>query len=144
MSDLKNTGADRQTFKVLLAFQAGVEYEKQNWDMGVRLWSNSARARLQLKVALDCENLLRIEPTKSLLPDIVFRLRVIKADVAYDNLVVEHIAGVGGTAARLIGDALHGAVKACKPSLERDLLAQSMRRSSRRLTRASCGWGWAG
>ena len=62
--------------------------------------------------------------TKGLIPDIVFRLRVTKAEVSYDNLVVEHIAGVGGSSARLIGEAARGALKACKPSLERDLLAR--------------------
>ena len=124
LSDLKSAGADRQTFKTFLAFQAGVEYEQQTWDLGVRLHSGSVRARVQFKAALDCENVLRIEPTKGLIPDVVFRLRVTQADVSYDNLVVEHVAGVGGSAARLIGEAARGALKACKPSLERGLLAR--------------------
>ena len=39
------------------------------------------------------------------MPNIIFRLRVTKADVTYDNLVVEHLNGVGGSAARLMGEA---------------------------------------
>src|SRR5205085_10577946 len=101
ITDLQAPDADRQTFKVFLAFQAGVEYEHQHWDLGVRLWSGSIRARVQLKIALECENVIRVEEGKGLLPDVVFRLRVTKADARYDNLVVEHIAGVGGSAARL-------------------------------------------
>lgn len=124
LSDLKDAGAGRQTFKAFLAFQAGIEFEQQTWDLGVRLYSGSTRARLQLKATLDCENLLRIEPSKGLIPDVVFRLRVTKADVTYDNLVVEHVAGVGGSAARLIGEAARATLRACKPSLERDLLAR--------------------
>jgi hypothetical protein len=125
LTDFKAVDDDRQTFKVLLAFQAGVEYEQQNWDLGVRLWSGSVRARMQLKLALECESVLRVNTGKGLLPDLVFRLRVTKADISYDNLVVEHIAGVGGSAARLIGEAVHGTLKHCKPSLERELLARA-------------------
>lgn len=125
LSDLKDAGADRQTFKALLAFGAGVEYEQQNWDLGVRLWSASVKARMQLKVALECENVLRVEKTKGLVPDLVFRLRVTKADIGYEDFVVEHIAGVGGSAARLIGEAAHRSVKRWKPSLESELLARA-------------------
>jgi hypothetical protein len=125
LSDLKEDGPDRQTFRALVAFEAGVEYEQQNWDLGVRLWSGSVRARLQLKVALECENVLRVEKGTGLFPDIVFRLRVTKADISYDNLVVEHIAGVGGSAARLIGEAVHGTLRRSKPSMERELLARA-------------------
>lgn len=125
VSDFQAVDAERQTFKVSLAFQAGVEYEHQTWDLGLRLWSGSVRARLQLKVALDCENLIRVETGKGPLPDIVFRLRVTKAAVGYDNLVVEHINGIGGSAARLTGEALRSSLKRWKPALERDLLARA-------------------
>jgi hypothetical protein len=125
LSDLRNVAADRQTFKVFLAFQAGVDYEQQNWERGVRLYSSSAEARLRLKLALECENTLRIDDTKKLLPEFVFRLRILKADLTYDNLVVEHIAGIGGSGARLMGEAVRSSLKQWRPSLERDLLARA-------------------
>ena len=125
VTDFKTVDTDRQTFKVFLTFQAGLEYEQQNWDLGVRLWSGSVRARLQLKVALECENVIRVEQGKGLFPDLVFRLRVTSAHVSYDNLVVEHVAGVGGSAARLTGEAVRSALRQWKPSLERDLLARA-------------------
>ena len=125
ITDFQAIDGERSTFKVLLTLQVGVEYEQQNWDLGVRMWSGSVRARLQLHVALDCESLLRTEPGKGLLPDLVFRLRVTKAQVSYDHLVVEHIAGIGGTAARLLGDALHSGLRQWKPSIERNLLART-------------------
>jgi hypothetical protein len=59
------------------------------------------------------------------LPDIVFRLRVVKATVSYDNLVVEHLNGVGGSPARLMGEALRSTLKQWKPSIERNLLARA-------------------
>ncbi len=126
VTDFQPVDDDRQTFKVYLAFEAGVEYEHQNWDLGVRVWSGSVRARLQLKLALECENTLRVEKKKNaLLPDLVFRLRVTKADISYENLVVEHINGVGGSAARIIGEALRTSLRRWQPSLERDLLARA-------------------
>jgi hypothetical protein len=125
ITDFKTLDADTQAFKVYVVFQAGVEYEQQNWNLGVRMWSGSVRARLQLKLALDCENVIRIGPRKGLFPDIVFRLRVVKAAVSYDNLVVEHLNGVGGSAARLMGEALRSTLKQWKPSIERNLLARA-------------------
>jgi hypothetical protein len=122
VSDFKAVDAERQAFKVFLGMRVGVAYEHQHWDKGLRLWSGSIRARLQLKVALDCESLLRAQKSKGLLPDLIFRLRVTHADVGYDNLVVEHINGIGGSAARLIGETLRSTLKLCKPSLEQDLL----------------------
>ena len=60
-----------------------------------------------------------------MLPDAVIRLRATKANLKYDNLVVEHAAGLGGAAAKLMGDAAHRLVSELKPSLERDLLAKA-------------------
>ncbi len=124
ITDLQAVDGERSTFKVFLTFQVGVEYEHQTWDLGVRLWSGSVRGRLQLHVALDCESLLRVEDTKSLLPNLIFRLRVTRAEVSYDNLVVEHINGIGGSAARLTGEAVRSGLKQWKPSIERNLLAR--------------------
>ena len=123
--DLRSVDADRQAFKVSLAFQANVEYEQQNWESGLRLWSGSVRARMRIKLNLECENLVRLESGKGVLPDVVFRLRVTKAAVGYDNLVVEHLPGFGGSAARVTGEALRSALKRWKPSLERDVTAKA-------------------
>jgi hypothetical protein len=126
ITDVHSIDAETQAFKVYLAFQVGAEYEQQNWNLGVRTWSGSVRARMNLHVALDCENVIRIESNKkSFIPDLVFRVRVTKADVTYDHLVVEHINGVGGSAARLTGEAIRSALKRWKPSIERDLLARA-------------------
>src|SRR5581483_7741947 len=103
LSDLRNLDADRQTFKAFLAFPAGIEYEQQTWERGVRLLSTSAEARVRLRLAMECESTFRLEATDKLLPDLVFRLRVVKAELTYDNLVVEHVAGIGGSGARLVG-----------------------------------------
>src|SRR5262249_53444348 len=83
-------------------------------------------ARCRAALVLKCEVANRLESKPgSLLPDVVFRLRATEAQLFYDNLVVEHTAGVGGDAARLLGDAVIDTVKRVKPDLERDLLAKA-------------------
>ena len=120
--DVKAIDAEKQSFKVFLAFQMGVYYDQQNWESGVRLWSGSLRARAQVKLEMECESLLKVELDKNFLPDFILRLRVTNAKVSYDKFVVEHINGVGGTAAKVLGDAVHDCMKQWKPSIERDLL----------------------
>jgi hypothetical protein len=110
------------TFDLYVAFDAVVEYEHQKWDAGIRLFSTSARARLRAKATINCEVTTRLEKTGSLLPDAVFSLHVTAAKVAYDNLVVEHVAGIGGEAAKVIGDTVKGGLKKWNPSLESELL----------------------
>src|SRR5262245_15602474 len=126
MYGLKSVNDEKQTFKTDLAFGCRVEYEQQNWESGIRLWSGSVRARLRVKAHLECENIIRTESKPgSFLPDIVFRMRDTKAQVGYDDLVVEHIAGIGGTAAKVIGDAFHDAMNQWKPSIERNLIEKA-------------------
>ncbi len=125
LSDLRQTGSDKMTFKAYLSFQAGVTFDQWIWESGVRLYSGGVRARMRVHLPLECEALVRLEPGKTFLPDAVLRLRVVKADLHYDHLVVEHIAGIGGTGAKLVGEALHSSLKFWRPSLERDLLAKA-------------------
>ena len=125
ISDVKNVSDDKQTFRAHLTFQMGVLYDQQNWESGVRLWSGSVRARANVKAEMECENTLKMELAKNGLPDFVLRLRVAKAKCSYDNLVVEHINGLGGDGAKLIGRAVHEAMKQWRPDIERDLLAKA-------------------
>jgi len=123
--DVKNIDAEKQTFKVMLTFQMGVEYEQQNWESGARLWSGSVRAHAQVKLEMDCENTIRVELGKSYLPDFIVRVRATGATLSYNKLVIEHINGVGGDAAKIIGAAVHDVVKKARPSIERDMLAKA-------------------
>ncbi len=115
----------RITFDVFLCFDAHVDYTRQEWDRGRKLYDGSVRARMRLKANLSCEVTTRLEPKGGLLPDAVFRVRVTQARLAYDNFVMEHVAGVGGEVAKVIGDAFRGGLKQWYPSLERDLLQKA-------------------
>lgn len=125
LRDLQNPEPGRITFTVFLSFDVRGECEMQHWQAGIRLSSNRIRARCRLRAAMRCEATFRLEPGAALLPDAVFRFRVTHSDLHYDNFVTEHIAGLGGDLAGLLGDALRGGMKKWHPSLERDLLVHA-------------------
>jgi hypothetical protein len=115
---------EKTTFNVFISFECDLEYDKQTWRRGVRTYAGSVRARLRVLLTLKCEMTTRTETTAKLLPDTIFRLRVTDSNLAYDNLVVEHVPGIGGEAARILGDAVHAGMTQWKPSLERNLIAK--------------------
>jgi hypothetical protein len=116
----------RMTFEVFLSFDAYADFEQQNWERGVRVWSGSVRARFRLKLQMACEATTKLDPSKNVLvPDAVFRVRATSAKVTYDNLVFEHVPGLGGSAAKLVGNTFHSALTQWRPSMERSLLAKA-------------------
>lgn len=125
LSDVRPIESGRTAFTVSLSFDARVHYEKQVWEAGVRLLSDSARARIRVRLTLNCEVSARFEPTGRLLPDAVFRLRVSHSDLGYDHFVMEHVAGVGGDLAKVLGDTVKGTLHRFDPALERHLLEKA-------------------
>jgi hypothetical protein len=123
--NVQNPEPGRVTFAVALSFDVHGEYEVQVWEAGIRLRSSSIRARCRIHALLQCEATLRLEPGAVLLPEAVFRLRVVQSSLSYDNFVTEHIAGVGGDLADFLGDTVRNGLKKWHPSLERDLLARA-------------------
>lgn len=115
----------RMTFGAFLAFDARANYEHFVWESGIRLWSGSVRARFRVKLHLDCEASARMEVGEGLLPDVVFRMHATKAHLHYDNLVVEHVPGIGGTTARLVGEGAQEMIRLLRPNLERQLLEKA-------------------
>lgn len=116
----------RVTFEALLGVDARLTYEQQLWKSGARLYGGETRARCRAALKLTCEATSRLEkPPGAVLPNVVFRVRVTSAEVFTTGLVCEHTLGVGGDAARLIGEAVHDLLTAVKPSVERELLAKA-------------------
>lgn len=122
--DIRNFQAEpgRITFQVFLSFDAHVYHLVQKWKKGLKLYDAHTQAKLRVKALLNCVADCRLETNSSILPDAVVRLHVTYADVDYDNLVVEHLAGLGGEAAQLLGDAIHGGLRQLKPGFEESLL----------------------
>jgi hypothetical protein len=121
VGNLQRPEPGRLTFDVFVACDANLLFEQQIWDAGVRLYSGETRARCKVLIGLKCESVTRVEKGPGLLPDAVIRLRVLDSYLHYDELVVEHTAGVGGTAAKVLGDAVIGLVREVRPDLEREL-----------------------
>jgi hypothetical protein len=111
--------AGRQSFQAYVDFVTGVEYEQQLWERGVRLYSGETRARLRLQAWVDIESSFKVDTSMGL--DFVFRLKTTKAKVRASHLVVEHTAGIGGSGAKLLGEAIEGVVKEAEPGLQRRL-----------------------
>ncbi|MGH7174362.1 MAG: hypothetical protein ACRELF_07595 [Gemmataceae bacterium] len=125
LRDARQTEPGRMTFTAFISFDTHIDYDKQTWRSGTRTYSSSIRARLRVRLTLHCEAAARLDGGSGLLPDAVFRLRVLQAESGFDNFVVEHIAGLGGEAAKLLGDAARGSLKQWRPSMERALLAKT-------------------
>jgi hypothetical protein len=120
--DIRQPTPERVAFHVFLALDVRADIEQQRWQAGTRLYAASLEARMRVQLKLDCEAEADLDVKAGALPDVVFRLRVVRADVDYDNLVVEHLGGIGGTAARLLGEALRSGVRKLTPAVERGLL----------------------
>ena len=124
LREVTNPEPGKLTFQIFTALDTQVEYTHQRWESGFKLFDASARAKVRVKVTIDCEATSRVE-NGVLLPDLVIELKVTKADVKYDNLKFEHIAGIGGEAAQLIGELAHAALTQWRPSIEKDALAKA-------------------
>ncbi|MBX9585020.1 MAG: hypothetical protein K2X87_32340 [Gemmataceae bacterium] len=118
----------KTTFTAMIGADCVIRFEQQVWRNGRRLYSGETRGRCRAAVLLKCEATTRTETKPGGLlpvPDLVVRVRVTDAQLFYENLVIDHTAGVGGDAAKIIGETIIDAVKKLKPDLERDLLAKA-------------------
>jgi hypothetical protein len=126
VEDLQPGGKNRQTFSLYIDLMTNIVSDRQTWLRGVRLYSGSTRARVKLSLSLACEIVTRLETAKgATLPEMVFRFRVINSFLHYDDLVVEHTAGVGGDTAKYLGELVMSILKQVKPSLERKLFERA-------------------
>ncbi len=126
LTDSATPEAGRTTFTARIGIDCAMKFEQQLWRNGIRLYSGETRGRCHATAILRCEVTSRTETKPgNFLPDMVFRMRVTDAQLFYDNLVIEHTAGLGGDAAKLFGEAVVDTVKRLKPDLERDLLAKA-------------------
>jgi hypothetical protein len=125
LRDVRTLEEGRIGFTAFISLEARLDYCRQQWAAGVKLLDSSVRARMHLQLTLDCDATTRLEPSVLLVPDAVFTLHVLRSELKVDHVVVEHVAGVGGEAAKLLGDVFKGSLRELHPSLERDLLAKA-------------------
>jgi hypothetical protein len=112
----------RILFTAFLSLDTRIYYDRQHWRHNVRLYAGSIRARMRVSARLRCETIARLDTTTKWNPEVILGLRVVQANVGYDNLVVEHLPGIGGDLAKFLGAAVHASIIQWRPSLERKLL----------------------
>jgi hypothetical protein len=126
LRDVHSPRPDTLNFDLFLAFDARVEYHQQLWENGVRLYSGTIRARFRVKLLVKCEAAFKLEAAKKTwFPDAVLRLQATGANLSYDNLVFEHVAGIGGSGAKVLGKAFQNILTQFNPDLESKLLVRA-------------------
>lgn len=120
--NLKYAEKGKVTFDVLVILQTRITFEQQVWLSGIRLFDGEVRARCRPLLLLRCESTTRAEKSGGHLPDVVFRMRATDGKLSYDQFKVEHLAGVGGDMAKVLGESAHNLLNQLRPSIERKML----------------------
>jgi hypothetical protein len=105
-----------------------VKVEQQLWLNNRRLYGGETRAHCAAALALKVTVATRTEYKKGALfpiPEVTLQVKATEAQLYYDELIVDHTAGLDGEAAKSVGEALLRLVKAVKPDLESDLLEKA-------------------
>lgn len=122
LTNVQNTGNNSLKFRINVDADVEFDIHQQNWQVGIKMFDGTVKGRATVKLLLSCESKLNIEPGANLFPIIKYRLHVIDAKAGYDNLVFTHVPGLGGSAAKVVGNWTVDAVTQMKPSLERKLI----------------------
>ena len=126
ISNIRTPEPGKTHFDAVVKLKSQLTYEHQLYKAGARLYAGETRATCnsELKLVIEVTNRFDLQPG-ALLPNLAFRIHVISADLTYSDLVCEHTLGLGGDAAKLLGQAVHELIKKVKPNLESDLLAKA-------------------
>lgn len=125
IANVKQPENGKITFDAVMSLNTDFKFEQQVWKAGVRLYSGETRGRVIPILHMKCESTSRVEKNGTGFPDLVFRMRIVEAKLNYEGFRVEHTLGVGGDAAKILGDTAHDVVKIVKPSLERRMLEKA-------------------
>jgi hypothetical protein len=110
----------------VIAERVDVKFEQQVWRNGVRLYGGETRAHCKGSLLLKAEVTTKTEfKPGSFLPEVKVQVRVTEAHLGYEDVVVDHTAGLDGDAARALGDLAIRVVKEVKPDLEGELLQKA-------------------
>ena len=119
---MQQVGNNTLEFELLVSADIDFDITQQNWKYGLKLFDGSARGSATIQLWMKCHSKLEIETSTYFLPTMKYRLHVVEARAGYEHLKLKHLAAVGGTAAKLVGDWTMDAIHQWKPSLERKLV----------------------
>jgi hypothetical protein len=110
----------------VVAERVEVKFEQQVWRNGVRLYGGETRAHCKGSLLLKAEVTSTTEFKKgAFFPEVKLKVKATEAQLGYEDVVVDHTAGLDGNAANAVGDFAIRVVKAVKPDLEGELLAKA-------------------
>jgi hypothetical protein len=110
----------------VIAERVDVKFEQQVWRNSVRLYGGETRAHCKGSLLLTVEVTSKTEFKKgAFLPEVTLKVKATEAHLGYEDVVVDHTAGLDGEAAKALGDVAIRTVKAVKPDLEGDLLTKA-------------------
>jgi len=126
VSNVRTPEVGKTLFDAVVQTDVKLKYEQQWWALGKRVYSGETRAKCTAGVTMQVELTSRNEATPgSLLPTLVLRVRVTEAKLSYWDLECEHTLGLGGDAAKVLGNAVHDVMKTLKPDMEKGLLEKA-------------------
>lgn len=126
LKDVATPEPGKTTFTAIVSSPVNFNFEQQLWKSGIKIYSGETRGRCETTTVLNCESISKLDWTPGkLLPAQILRVKITQADLSYEKLVVEHTAGLGGDAAKVVGDTVLKAVKLMKPNLEKDLIEKA-------------------
>jgi len=105
-----------------VADRVDLQLEQQQWCNGLRLYACDTRAHCKVGLTLRAEVSSRQEhPIDAFLPKYVLKIHILEARLDYTDVVVDHILGLDGKAARVVGDGIREVVSRFKPDFEEQL-----------------------
>jgi hypothetical protein len=111
---------------VTVAMDVNFRMEQQLWKRGLMLYSGETRGHCKsaLKLKTIVVNKSEVKPG-ALLPEVTLTIKVTDAKLFYDDVVIDHTAGLDGQDAQAVGQLVIELVKAIKPDLEKQLLEKA-------------------
>jgi hypothetical protein len=126
LTEMTRVGADKVLITLDTVVDVNFRMEQQLWKRGHQIYGGETRGhcKIGLQVKATVVHKTVANPAK-FLPDLVLTVSATEAKLFYDNVVVDHTAGLDGEDAKKAGDFLFDVVKSVKPNLEKELLEKA-------------------
>ncbi len=95
VTNIRQTAGQRLAFRLNFATRLNLFARQAEWVKGVQLYSLSAEGHAAVRLALDVELEIQLDPGR-LPPDLIFRPQVTAADLVVDDFRIDRVSKLGG------------------------------------------------
>ncbi len=95
VTDIRQTPQQRIAFRVNFATRLKLFARQAEWVKGVQLYSLSAEGKAAVRLAIDVELAIQLDPTR-MPPDVIFRPQIKSADLIVDDFRIDRVSKLGG------------------------------------------------